>query len=163
VTKPARVAAQHQSLLHFVGAGGWSDKRVLAKVREMVLPAIERHGAISAWIIDDTLSQAGATFGWGGAAVLRPARQAGQLPGLVSLSLANSHASLPVAYRLYLPQEWADDPARRRKAGVPEGLVFKTLNRRSLRWFGAALTAGSGGPTSISCADLACRRKLRQR
>ena len=48
------VAAQHQSLLHFVGAGGWSDERVLAKVREMVLPAIERHGAISAWIIDDT-------------------------------------------------------------------------------------------------------------
>ena len=54
VTAPERVAAQHQSLLHFVGAGGWSDERVLAKVREMVLPAIERHGAISAWIIDDT-------------------------------------------------------------------------------------------------------------
>jgi SRSO17 transposase len=54
VTAPARVAAQHQSLLHFVGAGGWSDERVLAKVREMVLPAIERHGAILAWIIDDT-------------------------------------------------------------------------------------------------------------
>ena len=54
VTAPARVAAQHQSLLHFVGAGGWSDERVLARVREMVLPAIERHGAISAWIIDDT-------------------------------------------------------------------------------------------------------------
>ena len=51
VTKPARVAAEHQSLLHFVGAGGWSDERVLAKVREVVLPAIERHGAISAWII----------------------------------------------------------------------------------------------------------------
>ena len=44
----------------------------------------------------------------------------------VSLSLANRHASLPVAWQLYLPQEWADDPARRRKAGVPEGLVFKT-------------------------------------
>jgi len=44
----------------------------------------------------------------------------------VSLSLANRHASLPVAWRLYLPQEWADDRARRRKAGVPEDLVFKT-------------------------------------
>jgi len=52
VTAPARVAAQHQSLLHFIGQDGWSDERVLAKVREMVLPAIERHGAISAWIID---------------------------------------------------------------------------------------------------------------
>ena len=26
VTAPARVAAQHQSLLHFIGAGGWSDE-----------------------------------------------------------------------------------------------------------------------------------------
>ena len=54
ITAPARVAAQHQSLLHFVGEGGWSDERVLAKVREMVLPEIERHGPIEAWIIDDT-------------------------------------------------------------------------------------------------------------
>ena len=54
VTAPARTAAQHQSLLHFVGEGGWSDERVLGKVREIVLPAIERHGAIAAWIIDDT-------------------------------------------------------------------------------------------------------------
>src|ERR1700716_60683 len=44
VTAPARVAAQHQSLLHFVGEGGWSDERVLAKVREMVLHAIGRRG-----------------------------------------------------------------------------------------------------------------------
>src|SRR5260370_35999510 len=54
VTAPARVAAQHQSLLHFVGEGRWSDAKVLAKVREMVLPAIQRHGSIEAWIIDDT-------------------------------------------------------------------------------------------------------------
>ena len=54
VTAPARVGAQHQSLLHFVGEAPWSDERVLGKVREMVLPAIERHGPIEAWIIDDT-------------------------------------------------------------------------------------------------------------
>ena len=54
VTAPARVAAQHQSLLHFVGNAPWSDERVVAKVREMVLPSIERSGAIEAWIIDDT-------------------------------------------------------------------------------------------------------------
>ena len=54
LTAPGRTAAQHQSLLHFVGEGGWRDEAVLAKVREMVLPQIERHGAIEAWIIDDT-------------------------------------------------------------------------------------------------------------
>jgi hypothetical protein len=53
-TAPARTAAQHQSLLHFVGVATWSDAEVLAKVREMVLPAIEKDGAIEAWIIDDT-------------------------------------------------------------------------------------------------------------
>src|SRR5436190_812281 len=82
VTAPGRTAAQHQSLLHFIGEGGWSDDRVLGKVRELVLPAIERAGPIEAWIIDDTgFSQAGAALGRGGASVLWSAWQAGQLPG----------------------------------------------------------------------------------
>src|SRR3989304_10170690 len=54
VTAPGRTAAQHQSLLHFVGNAAWADEKVLAKVREIVLPAIKRHGPIEAWIIDDT-------------------------------------------------------------------------------------------------------------
>ena len=36
----------------------------------------------------------------------------------VSLSLANAGASFPIAYSLYLPKDWAADPARRKKAGV---------------------------------------------
>jgi SRSO17 transposase len=54
MTAPARAAAQHQSLLHFVSNAPWSDDRVLAKVRGLVLPSIERRGPIEAWIIDDT-------------------------------------------------------------------------------------------------------------
>jgi SRSO17 transposase len=54
ITAPDRTAAQHQSLLHVVSQGDWSDQQVLAKVREMVLPDIERHGPIEAWIVDDT-------------------------------------------------------------------------------------------------------------
>src|ERR1700678_3673432 len=42
VTAPERTAAQHQSLLHFVGEGRLSDEKVLAKVREMVVPEIVR-------------------------------------------------------------------------------------------------------------------------
>src|SRR3954462_8467178 len=53
ITDPARVAAQHQSLLHFVGQAPWSDTALLTKVRDLVLPAIERAGPIEAWIIDD--------------------------------------------------------------------------------------------------------------
>ena len=53
-TAPAHTSAQHQSLLHFVAKGEWSDEKMLAKVRELVVPKVEQHGAIEAWIIDDT-------------------------------------------------------------------------------------------------------------
>jgi len=137
-TAPARTAAQHQSLLHFVGVAPWSDEAVLAKVRAMVLPEIERHGPIAAWIIDDT------AFPKQGRHSVGVARQyCGQLGKqdncqvAVSLSLANHHASLPVAYRLYLPQEWAEDDARRGKAGVPADVSFETKQEialKQLRW-----------------------------
>jgi SRSO17 transposase len=161
ITAPHRTAAQHQSLLHFVGEGKWSDDKVLAKVREMVLPALERHGAIEAWIIDDT------GFPKQGQHSVGVARQyCGQLGKqdncqvAVSLSLANHHASLPVAYRLYLPQDWAQDRARRRKAGVPEEVVFKTkpeIALEQLHWACAAglprgvalLDAGYGNNTAL--------------
>src|SRR5512138_1926795 len=142
VTAPQRTAAQHQSLLHFVGEGRWSDERVLAKVRQMVLPAIERNGPIEAWIIDDT------GFPKQGRHSVGVARQyCGQLGKqdncqvAVSLSLANHDSSLPVAYQLYLPKEWAKDRARRRKAGVPKEIRFKTkpeIALEQLRWACAA-------------------------
>jgi SRSO17 transposase len=152
VTAPARVAAQHQSLLHFVGEGRWSDERVLAKVREMVLPAIECDGPIEAWIIDDTgLPKKGRHS-------VGVARQyCGQLGKedncqvAVSLSIANEHASLPVAYRLYLPQEWTTDSDRRRKVGVPEDIGFKTKHEialEQLRWACAA-----GLPRGVGLLD----------
>jgi SRSO17 transposase len=143
VTAPARTAAQHQSLLHFVGQAGWSDERVLAKVREMVLPEMERHGPIEAWIIDDT------GFPKKGKHSVGVARQyCGQLgkqdncQAAVSLSIANRHASLPVRYRLYLPEEWANDAARRKKAGVPEEIVFQTKPEIALDQIRWALDAG---------------------
>jgi hypothetical protein len=40
ITAPERTAAQHQSLLHFISEGRWSDEKVLAKVRELVLPEL---------------------------------------------------------------------------------------------------------------------------
>ena len=54
VTAPGQVAAKHQSLLHFVGNAPWSDAAMLARVGQLVLPALERSGPIEAWIIDDT-------------------------------------------------------------------------------------------------------------
>ncbi len=52
MTAPERTAAQHQSMLHFVGQGDWSDAAVLSQVRAHVVPAILAHGAITSLIVD---------------------------------------------------------------------------------------------------------------
>jgi SRSO17 transposase len=46
ITAPERVSAQHQSMLHFISQGDWSDEKIPGKVREMVVPETERHGPI---------------------------------------------------------------------------------------------------------------------
>ena len=51
---PARVQAAHQSLHHVVAKAGWDDAALLAAVRRQVLPALERHGPVRYWIVDDT-------------------------------------------------------------------------------------------------------------
>jgi SRSO17 transposase len=142
-TKPACVPAQHQSLMHIVADSEWSDEQMLAKVRELVAPSMTRHGPIEVWIIDDT------SFPKQGKHSVGVQRQyCGQLGKqancqvAVTLSIANHHASLPIAYQLYLPREWADDKARRKKAHVPAAIRFKTKPQIALEQIRAALKAG---------------------
>lgn len=162
VTAPARVPAQHQSLLHFVGNAPWSDTAMLARVRDLVLPAIERHGAIEAWIIDDT------GFPKKGRHSVGVTRQyCGQLGKqdncqvAVSLSIANHEASLPVAYRLYLPEDWAADPDRRKKARVPAEIRFQTKPEIALEQIRAAWDAGLPRGLVLMDAGYGCDTDLR--
>ena len=153
VTDPSRVSAQHQSLLHLVGEAPWSDDRLLSKVLDEVLPAmIERGGPIRALIIDDT------SFPKKGRHSVGVARQyCGQLGKqencqvAVSLSIANVAASLPVAFRLYLPKSWAGDPDRRSEAKVPEDVAFQTKPQIALDQIRVAIDAGT--PTGVVLAD----------
>jgi SRSO17 transposase len=153
-TAPARTAAQHQSLLHFVGNACWSDEAVLAKVRETVLPSIEKNGPIEAWIIDDT------SFPKKGKHSVGVHHQyCGQLGKqancqvAVSLSIANHSASLPVAYRLYLPQDWTKDRTRRKEADVPKEIKFRTKPEIALEQIRWACEAGL--PRGIALMDTA--------
>jgi SRSO17 transposase len=151
---PAHVQAKHQSLHHVVAEADWDDVAMLAAVRTQVLPALERHGPVAYWIVDDS------SFPKQGAHSVGVARQyCGQLGKpdncqvAVSLSVANDHASLPIAYQLFLPEVWADDPARRAKAGVPETIRFETKTVIALGQFRQALAAGV--PVGILLGDAA--------
>jgi SRSO17 transposase len=140
---PGRVQAKHQSMHHVVAKAEWDDAAVLRAVREWVLPAIERHGPVRYWIVDDT------GFPKKGKHSVGVARQyCGQLGKqdncqvAVSLSVANDRACLPIAYRLYLPEAWAADPRRRAKAGVPEAIGFETKTATALGQLRQALAEG---------------------
>jgi len=149
---PAQVQARHQSLHHVVAQADWDDAAVLAAVRAQVLPAIERHGPAQYWIADDT------SFQKQGQHSVSVARQyCGRLGKpdncqvAVSLSVANDHASLPIAYRLFLPEAWANDPERRAKAGVPAAIGFASKTAIALGQLRQALAAGV--PAGIVLGD----------
>src|SRR5271167_2396756 len=124
---PDKVRQMHQSLHHIVADAAWSDAVLLKQVRCQVLPAMTLKHALAAWIVDDTGFPKKGTHSVG---VTR--QYCGQLGKqencriAVSVSVATEQASLPVAYRLYLPEIWAQDPTRRKKTGVPEEIRFQT-------------------------------------
>jgi SRSO17 transposase len=140
---PGRVGAAHQSLHHFVAKAAWDDASLLKAVRDHVLPAMLERGPIRAWLVDDTgLPKKGKLS-------VGVARQyCGQLGKrdncqvAVTLSVATEHASLPIAYRLYLPEAWAGDPARRAAAGVPDEVAFATKPAIALGQVERALADG---------------------
>lgn len=140
---PTRVSSAHQSLHHFVADADWSDAALMTRVREWVLPRMSRQEPIEAWILDDT------GYPKKGKHSVGVARQyCGQLGKqdncqvAVTLSVANELASLPIAYRLYLPKDWAGDAKRRKKARVPKEVRFATKGAIALSQIEQAIADG---------------------
>ena len=130
---PQATRARHQSLHHFVAASAWSDEQMLLRVAQWVVPAMDLSDG-AWWIVDDT------GFPKQGQHSVGVARQYCGMLGkqdncqvAVSVSLACQAGSLPVAWQLYLPTEWADDLDRREKAGVPSQVQFATKPQIALR------------------------------
>jgi SRSO17 transposase len=151
---PDGVQPMRQSLHHLVAKAPWSDEVVLRQVRDQVLPAIQKHGPVVAWIVDDT------GFPKKGKHSVGVARQyCGQVGKqdncrvAVSLSVATWSSSLPIGYRLYLPKEWAEDAGRRDKAEVPAEIEFQTKPEISLDQIKAA--AAANVPRGVVLADAA--------
>jgi len=137
---PRNVQATRQSLHHLVAKAPWSDQSLLDHVRQQVLPTMQRHGEVVAWIVDDTgfpkkgKHSVGVTRQYCG--------QVGKQENCrvaVSLSVATWSSSLPIAYQLYLPKEWAEDAERREKTEVPEEIEFQTKPEIALDQIRAAV------------------------
>jgi len=139
---PARVQPMRQSLHHLVAKAPWSDEVLLGEIQGQILPAMEKHGPVVAWIVDDT------GFPKKGKHSVGVARQyCGQVGKqdncrvAVSLSVATWSSSLPVAYHLYLPKEWAEDAKRRKEAEVPKEVEFQTKPEIALDQIRAAVAS----------------------
>lgn len=151
---PDNVRRTHQSLHHLVADAPWSDEALLGQVRRQVLPVMERHGPVVAWVVDDTGLPKKGKHSVGVAQ-----QYCGRLGKLancqvaVSLSVATASASLPVAWRLYLSQEWAEDAQRRQEAGVPEAVRFHTKPQLAGEQIRQALAQGI--PAGVVLADAA--------
>ena len=148
---PMKLRSRHQSLHHFVADAAWSDEEMLLRVAQWVVPEMDFSDG-GWWIIDDT------GFPKQGRHSVGVARQYCGMLGkqdncqvAVSVSLACEAASLPVQWKLYLPKEWAADPARREKAGVPEALEFATKPTIALQQLENLL--GQGAPRHCVLAD----------
>ncbi|MDA8110751.1 MAG: IS701 family transposase [Betaproteobacteria bacterium] len=140
---PRHASARHQALHHFVAKAEWSHEELLRRVAQWVVPKLHTDAG-ACWIIDDTGIPKKGEHSVG------VARQyCGELGKqdncqvAVSVSLATEQASLPVAYRLYLPKDWAHDAKRRRAAGVPPKVRFATKAQIALAELGALLAQGA--------------------
>jgi SRSO17 transposase len=78
----------------------------------------------------------------------------------VSVSLATEEASIPAAYRLYLPEIWANDPERRKQAGVPNEIRFQTKPEIALSQIRSLVNEGV--PPGVVLADARLRRRWRK-
>lgn len=153
--QPQAVRSAHQSMHHLVSTSDWSDEALLATVAEQVLPVLTRGGAEPCyWIIDDTGFPKKGTHSVGVAR--QYCGQTGKTDNCrvaVSLSLATDANSLPLAWQLYLPAEWTDDPLRCAEVGVPASVGFLTKNQIAAAQIDAAIAAGV--PRGVVLGDAA--------
>ena len=159
---PDNVRRTHQSLHHLVAEAPWSDEAVLCSVREHALTGMKRDGPVVAWIIDDTGFPKKGTHSVGVAR--QYCGQVGKQENCrvaVSLSVSTHHASLPIAWRLYLPESWASDRERRKETHVPDEVVFQTKPELALAQIRQAIE--DGVPRAPVLADSAYGNETRFR
>ena len=150
--EPNRTDAEHQRLLHFLAEAKWDDRAVRLEAAKLALEPLAAREKIEAWIVDDTgfLKQGKHSVG-----VQRQyTGSAGKITNCqigVCLALATRTEQLPVDFELYLPNSWADEPARRKEGRIPDEVRFQTKPELALQMIRRAIEAGL--PTGVVLAD----------
>jgi SRSO17 transposase len=115
--------ADYQSLQQFLADSPWDPALVVKAVAERVVAEID----VQAWVLDDTgfpkdgKDSPGVKRQYSGTLGKTGNCQIG-----VSVHAVGSLGTVPLGWALYLPEEWCDDPARRRRAKIPEEVEFQT-------------------------------------
>jgi SRSO17 transposase len=115
--------ADYQSMQQFLADSPWDPALVVKAVAERVAPRID----VEAWVLDDTgfpkdgRDSPGVKRQYSGTLGKTGNCQIG-----VSVHAVGSRGTVPLGWALYLPEEWCEDAARRKKAKIPAEVVFKT-------------------------------------
>jgi len=115
--------ADYQSMQQFLADSPWDPAAVVKAVAERVAPAI----GVEAWVLDDTgfpkdgKDSPGVKRQYSGTLGKRGNCQIG-----VSMHAVGAQGTVPLGWALYLPEDWCEDAERRRKAKIPDEVVFKT-------------------------------------
>ena len=148
---PLNTRSRHQAMHHFVADSPWSDQALLDKAWSWVdsqIAATEPRY----WLVDDTGMPKKGTHSVG--VSHQYCGQVGETTHCqvaVSVSLASQYASIPVAWRLYLPKTWTDDPVRCAAVGIPKDRGFATKVTIALEQL--AQCRERGIPTGMVLAD----------
>lgn len=149
---PERTNAVHERLVHFTASGAWRDEPIRRHAAQYAVQAMQAHGAIRTWVLDDTgfLKQGkhspGVQRQYTGSAGKTTNCQIG-----VSLLLATEHAHVATDFRLYIPESWAQDRERCRRAHIPDDIGYSPKWCLALNMIEEALAAGL--PKGVVLAD----------
>jgi SRSO17 transposase len=116
-------AARYESLQQFLADSPWDAALLVRGCAERVAPEI----GVLAWVVDDTgikkdgCHSPGVKRQWSGTL--------GKIDNCqvtVSVHAAGARGTLPLGWRLYLPEEWCGDELRRARAKIPTAVGFET-------------------------------------
>lgn len=156
--------AEHRRLLRFVSESEWEDRPVREYASRYALEAMQERGAVRCSIVDDTgFLEQGRCSPCVQRQYTGSAGKTTNCQVAVSLTVATEHAHLPVDMQLYMPQSWADDPARRERAKIPGELEYRPKWQIAVEMFENALAAGIPLGVVLADADYGNKSEFRER